>query len=129
MQKWSYLCLLFLWHVGVEKLFLIKKRLRIVKQRQISQQLAHFFILNEWRLSHHLIGDARTLKGFDQQSALGAQAIKYGKIGKRTDKRIGAQYTPGIEREITGAANHLLNLMDHIFCFGFVRRRSMNVEL
>jgi hypothetical protein len=72
------------------------------------------------RIAHDLVGDTRTVKGFDQGAALRTQTIEDGEIAKSAVARCCASHTTRIEREIAGATNGLLDAMHQIFGFGAV---------
>ena len=105
-------------------------RLRCVHEPQKRQDLAHRFVRVKRHLPNRLIGNAGTLKCFDQKTALRAQAVEHSEIGKRASRDLLGAFDPArVQREIARAAHHLLDLVHDKFSLSLVSRRLDYVKL
>ena len=96
----------------------------------MRQHLPHRLVRVERRVAGGLVGDAGAVERLDQQAALRAQPVEHREIGEgaRRGRRLAAG-AARIQREVAGAAHHLLDLVDDVLRLGLVGGRAVDVEL
>ena len=109
------------------------KRLRpwIVQQPQMRQHLAHCLVTDQWRLPDRLIRDAGAVKRLAPARRVQcAEAVEHREVGERVRRgRSLTRHPRRVQRKVTDAAHHLLDLMDDVLRLGLVGRRAVDVEL
>ena len=97
-------------------------------QPQQRQHPAHLAEVAQ-RVAHHLIGDARPVKCFDQRAPLRAQPVEHCNLPKALHHRVAVGHAARIQREMACPPHQLLNALHHILGFGAVGGRGVDRHL